>query len=456
MHYSKHIHQHAFRMAAAIIVILSLPAAQTGAQTNSGDVNDAIVQKLTATTADFNYDREDFSKVIDDLRERFDLNIHVSWPALEDAGVKQDTRMTIQLKQISLGAFLDFLFREATRNQLSKLGYFVEHGIVVISTETAAKPATTLRTYDITDLIESGYSIRRFASTPVLSLELTGKEFVGGESASRRHGGGGSIFGEPGGDPNRRMERVAEYVGFIQENIEPESWRDLGGDIGSISIVNNTIFIRHTAQTHQEIASLLDMLRSTKPKALDADAAVVRLRADAADEWRRASGETFPHLDHQIAKAIFEDSTAADALFRGTTSGFNGQRLWFSAVSQREVLSDVTPVVGQEINAFSPQREVATHGLELIVLPLLSPDGGQVEVDVQFAWIPPTQVDARSFVAASAAEPASIDLTQRSMRTVSTAARVELGEAIALPIPNELDVDDEYEEWLIVRVRGGR
>lgn len=201
---------------------------------------------------------------------------------------------------------------------------------------------------------------------------------------------------------------------------------------------------------------MLAMLRSTKPKTLDADAAVVRIRADVADQWRRASGETFPRLDHQIATTIFDDSTAIDALFRGTTSGYNGERLWFSAVSQREVLSDVVPIVGQEINAFSPRRGVATHGLELIVLPLLSPEGDKVEVDVQFAWIPPTHVYERSFVAASAAEPASIDLTSRSMRTVSTAVRVELGEAIALPIPNELDANNDYEEWLIVRVRGGR
>lgn len=448
----------------AVVLISTLTAAQ---QSAAQDVNEAVVRKLNDTTADFNYDREDFSKIIDDVRERFDVNVHVSWPALDRAGVKQDTRVTIQLKQVSLGAFLDLLLREAAGSPEAGIGYFAEHGILVISTEAVSRPATVLKTYDITDLIESGYSIRRFANTPTLTLELTGREFVGGEQERQRRpqggggggagGGGGSIFGDPGRDPERgsRMERIDAYVNLIEEYIHPESWVGVGGDLGSIRAVNNTLFIRHTAQTQLEIASLLEMLRNTKPKPVDADAAVVQLRKDKADEWRKASGEAFPVLNAEIAGEVFANSSTTDALFRSTSSGYNGERLWFSAVSQREVLSDVVPVVGGSVNAFNPQKETATQGLELIVLPLLSPDGERVNVDVQFAWIPTTKVDERSFVAASAAEPASIDVTERTMRTVSTAARVNLGQTLAFPIPQELGADHEYEQWLVVRVRGG-
>lgn len=49
----------------------------------------------------------------------------------------------------------------------------------------------------------------------------------------------------------------------------------------------------------------------------------------------------------------------------------------------------------------------------------------------------------------------TIDQTTRSMRTVSTTAKVGLGEAIALSVPRQLDDAGrpaEYEDWLIVHV----
>ena len=53
-------------MFVFVVFVTSATAEQSG---QSPDVNDVIVQKLNNTIADFNYDREDFSKIIDDLRD---------------------------------------------------------------------------------------------------------------------------------------------------------------------------------------------------------------------------------------------------------------------------------------------------------------------------------------------------------------------------------------------------
>lgn len=451
----------AISMRAACAILALLLASATLAQQPQAetDPNDQLMTKLQNTVADFDYDREDFDRIIDDLRERFDLNIHVSWSALERAGIERDQRTTIKLKQVPLTTFLDFLLQEAADDpELSGVDYFVKSGVLMLATEMTTRPPTILRTYDVTDLIESGYSIRRFANTPVLSLHVTGREFVGGEkveAAKGGRGGGGSLFGDPGADPARhsRMERIQQLVDLIVEYVTPELWVQHGGDVASLRAVNGTLFVRHAVQSQQQIANLLTMVRSTKPTPVDVDALIVRVRPEDVDRWRADADGSFPRLDDATADALLNETESTDALFRGTTSGFNGERVWFSAVAQRELLAKLTPVVGDQINAFGTVQGIATDGLELVVLPLLMPDGESAEVDVQFAWIPPTQVSQRTYTPATGAEQTSIDLTQRRMRTVSSTVKVNLGQAVALSIPETPESDDEYEEWLVVRLR---
>ncbi|MCH7663939.1 MAG: hypothetical protein IH859_08750 [Chloroflexi bacterium] len=157
---------------------------------------------LQEKLVDVDYDRIDLDRVIDDWRDRFGLNIHVSWGQLEKVGVRRDHRIEIKLKQVPIETVLDIVLLEADgSNDVVK--YIVSSGILMISTEAIVREPRVLRTYDVTDLIESGYALRRFANTPVLGLKLTGREFVGGEVKRGGGGGGGgggfggSTFGTP-------------------------------------------------------------------------------------------------------------------------------------------------------------------------------------------------------------------------------------------------------------------
>ncbi len=143
-------------------------------------------------------------------------------------------------------------------------------------------------------------------------------------------------------------------------------------------------------------------------------------------------------------------------LFRGTTSGFNGQAMWFSALTQRDVVTTVKTQTAEQINAFTPVTGFATEGLELIVLPLLCNGEDAMLLDVQMAWVPGTAVTARDVTLAGGEAIGSIDQTRRSMRTVSTTAKVNVDEGLVLTIPYQLDDAGraaEYEDWLVLYVR---
>ena len=433
------------------------------------DQDEALMRMLQETLIDADYDRIDFERVIDDLRERFELNIHVSWSQLAEIGVRRDQRIEVKLKQIPLATLLDIVLREVADADVS-LDFVVSDGILRITSSELTREPTVLRTYDVTDLIESGYAIRRFANTPVLGLELTGREFIGGERRRETdkgegrsgkgggRGGGGSIFGDPGDDPDYRseMERIQQIIDLLETSVDPDLWVDNGGDTASIQAFETTLLIRHTLRGHQKVAELLDMLRSSQPDPLDADVAVVRLRIDRAAELRLEIGDRFPRLTAEQAAELAWSPKSEGVLFRGVASGFNGSRLWFSALTQRDVLSGMTATVGEGVNAFAPRTATSTAGIELIVLPLLSPKSDQVTIDVQMAWVPSTQVSSRDVALGTPSGDGSIDQTKRSMRTVSAATTVKLGEAIAFSIPLQLSDTGtavEFEDWLIVRVR---
>jgi hypothetical protein len=448
------------------------PAATARSLGGSSAADEAVLNTLQTAFVDAEYNRVDLSNIIDDLRQKHNLNIHVSWAALEAAGVKRDVRIEIHLKHVALSTLLDILLREARVGGTEQLAYHVQDGVLVISTGEQAREDTILRTYDIADLVESGYATRRFANTPVLGLQVTGREYVGGDVRKESSGGGGGgagIYGEPRAERARTsdMERVQQIVDLLENQVDPESWRDAGGSLGSLQVSDSVLYVRHTMRAQQQVGAFLDLMRSNRPVPLDADALIVRLRVDKALAWRRQVGPIFPRLTNAQIDELLKSSDSGGVLFSGSTSGFNGQGMFFNALTQRDVLTGSNAVVAQGASAYMPLTGAATSGLELIVLPLVTPHTEEMTLDVQMAWVPNTQVITRpvalgpvqSSVAAESSGSGSgpsIDETTRSMRTISSTAKVRLGEAIALSIPAELSPDGksmEWEDWLIVRVR---
>ena len=446
------------------------PGAGAPPAASSADNRDeAIIRLLETTVVDVAYDRIDFEKIIQELRDRHSLNIHISWTELEAAGVRRDQRIEMKLKSVTLSTLLDLLLREAAAGSKAadEVVYHVESGVIVIDLGQRRREERIMRMYPVSDLLESGYAIRRFANTPVLGMELTGREFVGGErpqqpDAGGFGGGGGgaspSIFGSSGEDPQRvtEMERVQQLIDLVTECVEPDSWDIAGGDIGSIRYANASLIIRQTLRNHQKLAAFLAMLRETRPQPLNADVAIVRLRADKAAELRQAAGERFPRLAPEALQALAMAGDAQGVLFRATTSGAAGQAMLLSALTQREAVTSAHAIVGDQSSAYEPQSTTSTAGLELILLPLAVPGSEAMTLDVQMALVPPAQVTPRAVRLGVGAADTTIDQVQRSMRTVSSQTSVALGDVIALTIPQEINSQAaaaEYEDWLLVRVR---
>ncbi|MBT8485509.1 MAG: hypothetical protein KJO43_08005, partial [Phycisphaerae bacterium] len=92
----------------------------------------------------------------------------------------------------------------------------------------------------------------------------------------------GSLFGDPEDDPDRltRGELVEQIVSIIQETVDPEGWRDLGGETGSLQEFNGNLIITNTPRNHREIEGLLSQLREIRALQINIETRVLTVSTD--------------------------------------------------------------------------------------------------------------------------------------------------------------------------------
>ena len=82
-----------------------------------------------------------------------------------------------------------------------------------------------------------------------------GGGFGGGGGSGGGSGGGGGLIGDPGEDPERpsEAEKADQLMEIIQEQCEPEAWKDAGGDSATMRYYQGVLIIRAPDFIHRQI-----------------------------------------------------------------------------------------------------------------------------------------------------------------------------------------------------------
>jgi len=181
------------------------------------------------------------------LQEMRAIPILLNTKKLEEASVSPDTPVTKRLQGISLRSVLNLILEDL------ELTYVVMNEVLQITTPSDAQGATEIRIYDCRDILAMPAAIKeKVAAAPAGD--------AGGMPGSRMGG-----FGAP--RPSEHEYRAQQLMTIITTNIDPNTWRmgpGLDGDTpgtGTISEYNGLIVVTQTAQTHNKIERVLDMLR---------------------------------------------------------------------------------------------------------------------------------------------------------------------------------------------------
>jgi hypothetical protein len=166
----------------------------------------------------------DQARLADALSKLLDpagLNCVVAWDALHAGQIMPDTPITLHLKHVTVAGALDAILSVANIKHAPAWNEF--DGIVQITDiDTADRAHLFVRFYDV------GPLLKRVTPNAVLT------ESTAADTLNK----------------------------LITDAVLPTSWKDNGGDIGSISYYPGTLMITHTAQGHHQVEAFLRTLEA--------------------------------------------------------------------------------------------------------------------------------------------------------------------------------------------------
>jgi general secretion pathway protein D len=238
----------------------------------------ALREKLKREIERLSFADIDFRDVITFLREYSDANIHVNWRALTAAGIEPTTKVSVDVRKITVKRALDLVLRDvsgsgAAAGPESELRYVIDGGVLTISTKADLAKEPIRRVYDVRDLL---VPVPDFEGP---RIELTMASQASSDVGTTGGGGGGAsqgIFEQTGGAGGTQREKemtkeklMENFVALIRNAIDRESWADptagpTAGTPGFIQILSGMLVVTQTAQNHQALTELIEKLREAK------------------------------------------------------------------------------------------------------------------------------------------------------------------------------------------------
>ena len=106
---------------------------------------------LNRTVPDLKMTGVPVADAIDSLRDLTGANLHVNWRALEEQGIGKDTPVNVHVRSVTIEKALNLILSEAGAGD--KLAYYVDQGVIEITTREVADRQMVMRVYPIDDLL---------------------------------------------------------------------------------------------------------------------------------------------------------------------------------------------------------------------------------------------------------------------------------------------------------------
>jgi uncharacterized membrane protein YgcG len=194
---------------------------------------------------------------IDFIRDLTNSNLHVNWKAIEAAGVGKDTQVNLRVRDIRLDKVLTLMLNDAGGGS-ELLTFFVDSGVIEITTREEADKQVFTKVYPIQDLI---VEVPDFEG-PDFNISQNNTPNSGGGGGGG--GGGSGIFGGGGGS-NRdndktqttREERAQQLIDVIVNTIRPDVWQVNGGT-AAIRYFNGNLIVTAPRSIHEALGGYVD------------------------------------------------------------------------------------------------------------------------------------------------------------------------------------------------------
>ncbi len=196
------------------------------------------------------------SDVLDFLADTTNTNFNVDWKALDAAHIAKDTPVTLRLSaKVPLHKVLDMVMQQAAGN--SVLTYYVDSGVVEITSQEASDKVMISRVYPIQDLL---FEPTDYNNAPDLSLQNASQgQSGGGGGGGGGQSSGGNLFtgGQTNNNQNQKntqTDRANEIIKLITDTVKPELWQANGGT-ATISFFRGNLIVNAPRSIHEMLES---------------------------------------------------------------------------------------------------------------------------------------------------------------------------------------------------------
>lgn len=250
---------------------------------------------------------------------------------------------------------------------------------------------------------------------------------------------------------------MEELIQVIEANIDPESWRDTGGQTGAIQPLGSLVVVTQTPTNQKRVEELLGMIRKEYGplKTVGVSARWVLLSPEQARQMAGDGKGTVAVVDEAaIGKLPAEALWAA-----GRTACFSGQTVYVASGRGRTVVTQAQPVVGTNSAAYDVKADLMQSGAVLQVTPLLAPDGQTAVLDLASvatdwgAMEGKVEVSGLAWYAGATTRPsARVDRVNVGVQQMRTTVRVPVGKAVIVGGMTREPGSDDRQLYLIAEV----
>ncbi len=249
------------------------------------EINIQVRLKLRRRAPELRFDAKEFEEVLNELRALTGLNIHANWTALEAMAIEKDAEVTLDLRDVTYEKALKLILDEVGAGE-TELAYDIDDGVIQISTKEDLSRRTIIKVYNVQDLL---IDVPMFRGRQI-NLEnigqnqqqggLGGGKYIRGQGGGGGGAGGGNIFAGGGTDDEDQPtddDPLEPIIELIQETIDPESWREAGGNVGSIQSLHQQLIVTQTSTAHTQLRDLLRDLRRGKALQIGVEARYITI-----------------------------------------------------------------------------------------------------------------------------------------------------------------------------------
>lgn len=363
----------------------------------AGKKNEQVRAALNRILPEVRFENIPLGDAIDFLRDVTGVNIEVDWRALSRAKANKDTVISARVRGVTFEKAL-MLILDSTKSE-SPLGYVIQDGVILITSQEELEKNVAVQVYDIRDLI---------VAPPDFRFD------------------GGGVKADP--QDKDQVEKLAQkIITLLKETIAPHTWKS---GVAGIRYLSGQLIISATPQRHEEVQKLLGMLRESRALRVSIEARFMTVPTGDLDE--KGLGFDLPAADAKDGAPVMLDDHQVNKLIRWSQANVNSTvltaprlTLFNGQAGSIVVGQDQTIVAGWGEKGADGKRKpvndkVMTNGISLKVQATASADRKHITMTCQARAVELEKINEVPWAKAEPDEKLTVQKPQLKVQEVGT------------------------------------